>query len=69
MTKWLLRGGRVVDPANGRDGVFDVLIDGDRIERDGRDPPIGDRRIGFRKAGRLRGWSGERVGGANLLPH
>ena len=27
MTKWLLRGGRVVDPANGRDGVFDVLID------------------------------------------
>ena len=29
--KRLLRGGRVVDPANGRDGVFDVLIDGDRI--------------------------------------
>jgi dihydroorotase len=27
----LLKGGRVVDPANGRDGVFDVLIDGDRI--------------------------------------
>src|SRR6478609_3251561 len=27
----LLRGGRVVDPANGRDGIFDVLIDGDRI--------------------------------------
>src|SRR5918996_759774 len=27
----LLQGGRVVDPANGRDGVFDVLIDGDRI--------------------------------------
>ena len=25
MSKWLLRGGRVVDPANGRDGVFDVL--------------------------------------------
>jgi dihydroorotase len=33
----LLRGGRVVDPANGRDGVFDVLIDGDRIVRVGRD--------------------------------
>ena len=29
--KRLLRGGRVVDPANGKDGIFDVLIDGDRI--------------------------------------
>src|SRR5438067_4439533 len=37
--KILLRGGRVVDPANGRDGVFDVLIDGDRIARVGRDLP------------------------------
>jgi dihydroorotase len=35
----LLKGGRVVDPANGRDGVFDVLIDGDRIARVGRDLP------------------------------
>src|SRR3954464_10339925 len=35
----LLKGGRVVDPANGRDGVFDVLIDGDRIARGGRDLP------------------------------
>jgi len=26
--KLLLKGGRVVDPANGRDGMFDVLIDG-----------------------------------------
>ena len=24
--KRLLRGGRVVDPANGKDGIFDVLI-------------------------------------------
>src|SRR5262249_12031235 len=32
--------GRVVDPANGRDGAFDVLIDGDRIARVGRDLPI-----------------------------
>jgi PncC family amidohydrolase len=38
--KWLLRGGRVVDPANGRDGVFDLLIDGDRIARVGRDLPV-----------------------------
>ena len=30
-TKWLLKGGRVVDPANGRDGVFDVLVDDGRI--------------------------------------
>src|SRR4030095_1251743 len=29
--------GHVVDPANGRDGVFDVLVDGDRIARVGRD--------------------------------
>jgi dihydroorotase len=36
----LLKGGRVVDPANGRDGVFDVLIDGDRIARVGRNLPI-----------------------------
>src|SRR5476649_2678068 len=40
MPKWLLKGGRVVDPANGRDGVFDLLIDGDRIARVGRDLPI-----------------------------
>ena len=25
--KKLLRGGRVVDPANGLDGAFDILID------------------------------------------
>jgi len=37
--KRLLRGGRVVDPANGRDGTFDVLIEGDRIAGVGRDLP------------------------------
>src|SRR5690242_8912331 len=37
--KRLLRGGRVVDPANGRDGAFDVLIDGDRIAKIGRGLP------------------------------
>ncbi len=31
--KRLLKGGRVVDPATGRDGMFDVLIDGGRIAR------------------------------------
>ena len=35
--KRLLKGGRLVDPANGRDGAFDILIDGDRIAKVGRD--------------------------------
>ena len=38
--KRLLKGGRVVDPVNGRNGVFDVLMDGDRIARVGRDLPV-----------------------------
>ena len=37
--KRLLKGGRVVDPASGRDGTFDLLIDGDRIAQIGRDLP------------------------------
>ena len=37
--KRLLRGGRVIDPANSIDGVCDVLIDGDRIVQVGRDLP------------------------------
>jgi dihydroorotase len=40
MSKRLLRGGHVVDPVNGRNGTFDVLIDGDRIARVGRDLPV-----------------------------
>ena len=36
----LLKGGRVVDPVNGRNGVFDVLLDGDRIVKVGRDLPV-----------------------------
>ena len=40
--KRLLKGGRVVDPANGRDGRFDILIDGDRIARIGTDLAAGD---------------------------
>ena len=31
-----------MDPANGVDGAFDVLIDGDRISRVGRDLPVDD---------------------------
>jgi dihydroorotase len=37
--KLILKGGRVVDPANSRDGAFDVLIDGGRIVRIGKDLP------------------------------
>ncbi|MGH9386502.1 MAG: dihydroorotase [Vicinamibacterales bacterium] len=37
--KRLLKGGRVVDPANGLDGAFDVLIDGDRIAEVAPDIP------------------------------
>ena len=33
--KTLLKGGTVIDPVNGRAGVFDVLIEGDRIGRVG----------------------------------
>ncbi|HVC19963.1 MAG TPA: dihydroorotase [Vicinamibacterales bacterium] len=40
--KRLLKGGRVVDPAGGRDGAFDVLIEDGRIARVGRDLPAGD---------------------------
>src|SRR5256712_6069376 len=36
----LLKGGRVVDPLNDRNGVFDVLMDGDRIVKVGRDLPV-----------------------------
>jgi len=38
--KRLLKGGRLVDPASGRDGAFDVLIDGDRISKIGKDLPV-----------------------------
>ncbi|HSE63235.1 MAG TPA: dihydroorotase [Thermoanaerobaculia bacterium] len=31
MSGLLLRGGRVVDPGSGRDGAFDVLLDGGRV--------------------------------------
>lgn len=40
--KRLLKGGRVIDPANGIDGVRDILLDGDRIARVGADLPADD---------------------------
>ena len=40
--KRLLKGGRVIDPAAGRDGMFDLLIDGETIARIAKDiPPNG----------------------------
>ena len=38
--KRLLKGGRVVDPANGIDGMVDVLIEDGRIAKVGRDLPV-----------------------------
>ena len=38
--KKLLKGGRLIDPANGLDGAYDVLIDGDRVAAVGRDLPV-----------------------------
>jgi dihydroorotase len=40
--KTILKGGRVIDPANGRDGEFDVLIEDGSITRIGKDLPAGD---------------------------
>src|SRR5687768_9679479 len=37
----LLKGGRVIDPAGGRDGAFDVLVQDGRIARVGKDLPAG----------------------------
>jgi dihydroorotase len=41
----LLKGGRVVDPANGVDGTRDVLVEEGRIARVGRDLPPGTARV------------------------
>jgi dihydroorotase len=38
--KRLLKGGRVVDPANGIDGALDILIEDGRIARVGRGLPV-----------------------------
>ena len=36
MSQWLIKNGRVIDPAASVDGVQDVLLKGDRIERVGK---------------------------------
>src|SRR5918995_406104 len=39
-TRLLVKGGRVVDPATGTDGMFDVLIEDGLIRRVGKDIPV-----------------------------
>ena len=41
----LLKAVRLVDPAAGRDGTFDILIGGDRIARVGVDLPVDDAEV------------------------
>src|SRR5512133_246773 len=38
--KTLLKGGRLVDPANGRDGEFDILIDSGTVAKIGKGLPV-----------------------------
>jgi dihydroorotase len=40
VTQLILKGGRVVDPASGRDGMFDVLIEDGVIRRVAKDLPV-----------------------------
>ncbi len=46
MTRILLRGGRVLDPASGTDAVLDVLIEGERIVEVGADLAVDGRPVG-----------------------
>jgi dihydroorotase len=50
--KMILKGGRVIDPASGRDGEFDVLVEDGRIARVGKDLPVAGAEV-FEVA---RGW-------------
>ena len=58
MPNWLLKGGWLVDPVNGRDGRFDILIENDRIAKVG--PDLVARRVDARRpaAGRAGGVPG-----------
>jgi len=42
MTDLVLRGGRVIDPASGRDETADIALDGGKVIEIGRDLPAGD---------------------------
>ena len=41
----LLKGGRLVDPAQGTDGACDLLLRGGRVEQVGPGLPVGDARV------------------------
>ncbi len=41
----ILKGGRIIDPANGRDGTFDIAIEDGRISRVGKDLPVGEAEV------------------------
>jgi dihydroorotase len=43
--KLLLKAARLIDPVARRDGAFDILIDGDRVARVGRDLPVDGARV------------------------
>jgi dihydroorotase len=45
LRKLLLKGGRVVDPASGRDGELDVLVEDGRIARVGRSLAVDDAEV------------------------
>jgi len=45
MSVMLLKSVQVVDPANGRNGRFDILIEHGRVSRIGRDLPAGNARV------------------------
>lgn len=40
LTNFLLKGGRLIDPANGRDGAFDIRVAGGLVSEIGSDLPI-----------------------------
>jgi dihydroorotase len=51
--KLLLKGGRVIDPAEGRDGELDVLVEDGVVSRVGRDLPVAGASVVAVKPGRI----------------
>ena len=49
--KYVIKGGRVVDPASGRDGEFDILVEDGRIARIGKSLPADGAEVFAVKAG------------------
>lgn len=53
VAKLIVKGGRVIDPATGVDGMFDVLIENGRIGRVGKDLPAGGAEVYEAPAGAI----------------